>query len=81
MIDVNPNDWRKYLPEEDKKVLREAKVRIKPCPFCGHPKPQLLESDTTCWISCINCEADGPVLESVKAAESAWNKRFIKNNG
>lgn len=76
MIHVNPYDWRRHLSAEDKKILQERKSSIKPCPFCGHPIPQLLESDTTAWISCIVCEADGPVRDTVSEAEAAWNDRF-----
>ena len=52
-------------------------MAIKPCPFCGNSYPQLLESNDTCWVSCVNikCEADGPVREDVSAAEAAWNYR------
>lgn len=78
MMHVDPNDWRRHLSAEDKKILREGKRGIKPCPFCGHPIPQLLESDTTAWISCIICEADGPVRSTVSEAETAWNARFTK---
>ena len=78
MMHVNPNDWRRYLSEEDRRILRGKKRGDKPCPFCGHPVPQLLESDTTAWISCINCEADGPVRATVSEAKSAWNYRHPK---
>ena len=75
MMHVDPNDWHRHLSAEDRKILREGKRGIKPCPFCGHPIPQLLESDTTAWISCIVCEADGPVRDTVSEAEAAWNMR------
>ena len=67
------NKYSKYLTENDKKLTRG----IKPCPFCGNLFPQLLESDETCWISCIDpeCEADGPVKDNVESAEYFWNKR------
>ena len=68
--------YLKYLTKEDKELLKKE-CSIKPCPFCGHLFPQLLESDETCWISCSDaeCEADGPVKSNVESAEYFWNRR------
>lgn len=76
MINVNPDDYKKHLTDEDREILK-SRVGIKPCPFCGHKAPQLLEGSGTCWISCMNqeCGADGPVKQSSSAAEYFWNGR------
>lgn len=58
---------------------------LKPCPFCGNPKPYL--DKCSCTVLCKNCYCKSPLVgklltkeerDSVKdweAAVMAWNKR------
>jgi len=46
------------------------------CPFCGFDEVEL-QLDLEKWfaISCADCGAAGPTLETREAAIAAWNKR------
>lgn len=47
---------------------------LKPCPFCG--SKDILESGYQVnWITCLNCECDGPLEKTKQEAIKAWNKR------
>jgi Lar family restriction alleviation protein len=54
---------------------------VLPCPFCGCRAVALrhgnatLETSKWKWISCPNCEANGPSDLGVSGAIEAWNTR------
>tara|TARA_R100001163_G_C5068474_1_gene208868 strand:+ start:12072 stop:12347 length:276 start_codon:yes stop_codon:yes gene_type:complete len=89
MIDIDREMFYRYLTPEDKFMLQDEPPTsinpepqgTKPCPFCGHFFPQLLESDDLCWISCIECDADGPPKPTVTEAQRAWNTRPYQGDG
>ncbi len=43
------------------------------CPFCGSTNPELIDLDTTFWVSCKTCTANGPSGNSVEQALERWN--------
>ena len=51
--------------------LVEKNNPVKPCPFCGHFYPQLLESS----------DCDGPPKETPDKAIEAWNTRPYLGDG
>lgn len=49
---------------------------LKPCPFCGHDDATLTVNEfRDHYITCDNCEADGPWHHMKEAAIAAWNTR------
>jgi len=64
---------------------------LKPCPFCGYTDVYVfrhnpnLGGENCGWVSCDNCEADGPNVHhpfknptpSAEEISAAWNKRDI----
>ena len=48
--------------------------RIKPCPFCVSIATEAFESHDWYAVSCKECDAIGPGLETEKEAIEAWNK-------
>lgn len=49
----------------------ESEKELQPCPFCGSED---LENDTY-FITCVTCEADGPIKGNEPEAIAAWNRR------
>ncbi|KXV59962.1 hypothetical protein AD947_03105 [Acetobacter tropicalis] len=55
---------------------------LKACPFCGDPH-KLVATTTdevsalilNNWVSCENCNAEGPIKRSRADAIAAWNTR------
>ena len=43
------------------------------CPFCGGTDPELIDLETTFWVSCKTCSANGPSGESDEQALERWN--------
>lgn len=72
MIRINRNTFRDLV---------EKNNPVKPCPFCGHFYPQLLESSDLCWINCLDCDCDGPPKETPDKAIEAWNTRPYLGDG
>ena len=56
-------------------------AELKPCPFCGG-----VEKLSVCgwadqyWVSCDNCETEGPSGETPPEAIEAWNRRAEDDN-
>lgn len=46
---------------------------IKACPFCGYEDCAVDSCSMKYYITCPNCEADGPMCESVDDAVRMWN--------
>ena len=43
------------------------------CPFCGSTNPALIDQETTYWVSCKACRANGPSGNSAQQALERWN--------
>ena len=80
-MNIDPNDFKKYLTDKDKNTLRSGSQNfhgpnaLRTCPFCGG-LPKLFLEDSTAWVSCVGCDADGPVQKSEIDARNSWNTRF-----
>ena len=48
---------------------------MKPCPFCGHKRASVVESDVGFLALCPSCGAQGERRETIKDAVGAWNRR------
>lgn len=44
------------------------------CPFCGG-NPLMWRRNSTMFIHCVNCGADGPIVNSEEDAIAGWNDR------
>ena len=62
--------------------MTSPEIKPKPCPFphCSHPIPAFRYENTTGWIECIDCEAQGPITqralspyEAMQSAMELWN--------
>lgn len=50
--------------------------QLKPCPFCGHDKPRLLNLDYIIQVVCPVCGASGPRSAfKPDGAVTGWNRR------
>jgi len=58
-----------------------AEPKLKPCPFCGGVAVIIFDNTlrhkgkVDWFVKCRECETQGPVVRSKKAAIAAWNKR------
>jgi hypothetical protein len=43
------------------------------CPFCASTELQLLDLQTTFWVTCKTCSANGPSGDSPEQALEYWN--------
>ena len=52
-------------------------AELKPCPWCNHNKPFVLNftNYNKMQICCPKCEGCGPVADTQEKAIDAWNKR------
>jgi Lar family restriction alleviation protein len=55
---------------------------VKPCPFCGEKKPELVDAYTVhastvhAWyVECISCDVSTMEYSTVEEALAAWNRR------
>lgn len=51
---------------------------LKPCPFCGSADDVQLSRHShegAAWMTCVECDTDGPIAKTVAAAIAAWNTR------
>jgi len=49
---------------------------LKPCPFCGGDAHVFEDDDNVPrWVTCKDCEADGPHDGIVNDVVNAWNER------
>ena len=48
---------------------------LKPCPFCGSNEVHVVEAGPGNWVSCLDCDSDGPVVGTIEKAVAAWNTR------
>jgi len=44
-----------------------------PCPFCGSDRLQLVKGDFRSWVTCVDCQADGPFMLTDEAV-FRWNE-------
>lgn len=49
---------------------------LKPCPFCGGAADKA-KTATVHYMSCTECNADGPFQQNAEDAAAAWNRRAI----
>lgn len=80
--------WEDFA-EITKDVPDDVWLEPKPCPFCGHKKPQPFESmpphrggEIVYFVHCPICHASGPCCNSerdltMEEAMAAWNNRKI----
>ncbi len=52
---------------------------ISSCPFCNSSAVQVLENSDSCWVNCMDCNADGPVTENIDQAILEWNRAGVTN--
>ena len=51
---------------------------IKSCPFCGGKGGIMFAGETSVWVNCQQCDADGPWVESNEDdAIDKWNQRIV----
>jgi len=59
-------------------------MELKPCPFCGTP-PASSEIrgvvGYSFYVHCLECDADGPMLDERDDAIAAWNRRAPSGTG
>ena len=48
--------------------------KLKPCPFCGMDAGEVFDMGGF-YVSCCECEAQGPCRETKEEAIKAWNYR------
>ena len=48
---------------------------LKPCPFCGSDDVVVEETDTSGYVRCRGCGAEGGLRYSHDEAAAAWNSR------
>ena len=48
--------------------------KLKPCPFCGMDAGEVFNMGDF-YVSCCECEAQGPCRETKAEAIDAWNRR------
>lgn len=46
-----------------------------PCPFCGNEHPTCNDQVGIAWVSCDQCEMEGPPKDFLVQAMAAWNTR------
>ena len=58
--------------------MKDKKIELKTCPFCGSRKLSAKNDSYICRIACNNCGAHGPgyIFDGNKALD-AWNRRII----
>lgn len=49
--------------------------KAKPCPFCGGEPEGEVTNVHAWWVSCADCDAEGPSGARPDVALSAWNQR------
>ena len=66
-------------------------IMLKPCPFCGNPEVEMVESfhdweqgkvnsiDKYYEVCCEGCELKGPPSFSGETAEQKWNSRSTED--
>jgi Lar family restriction alleviation protein len=64
---------KRTRPENNEEVTME---KLKPCPFCGFEDIEVDRGEFSSHATCIKCEAQGPLEESVAKAIEAWNKAY-----
>ena len=47
------------------------------CPFCGGNELQLLDLQTTFWVTCKTCSANGPSGNSPEQALEYWDRTGV----
>jgi Lar family restriction alleviation protein len=64
---------------EDFKVGEKESVTLLPCPFCGGEAHIFTHEDDKTnkplWVSCNDCEADGPHYQVCDDPIAGWNHR------
>jgi Lar family restriction alleviation protein len=51
------------------------KEKLKPCPFCGNDDCVVDTTGFSYYVTCLKCEAHGPLEGTKEEAMGAWNKR------
>lgn len=50
--------------------------KLKPCPFCGYDRPELLNRDYIIRVVCPRCGSSGPNFAfKAEPAVAGWNRR------
>jgi len=62
----------------DVNILR---MKLEQCPFCGESYAiNVLDASdqyvSSFWVTCGNCDAEGPVADTEDDAVEKWNKRI-----
>jgi Lar family restriction alleviation protein len=53
-------------------------TNIGPCPFCGNTDCVIDKTRFHHHVTCLKCEAKGPLSDSVEEAIAEWNKADSK---
>ena len=59
----------------------KMEVKLLPCPFCGHNKPEILRSNNHFQIMCPNCFSMTLIENSESSVISTWNREELIDAG
>jgi Lar family restriction alleviation protein len=51
-------------------------TKLKPCPFCGGDDCVVDTTGFNYYVTCLKCEARGPLEGTKEEAVELWNKRM-----
>lgn len=78
-IDADKNEYTINVGRSNYKVRADDLIEhgeiLKKCPFCGSDNVSIWDS----YMTCNNCEADGPWAENAEIARGLWNTRSVRN--
>jgi Lar family restriction alleviation protein len=60
------------------KAIKDAKVALKPCPFCGYKARLMSDGDpvsSATFVECVYCGCKSPAMIRQKTTVFRWNRR------